>query len=155
MSKVVIKAHPETGKMFTETNNPEIFKCQLQSKEIAVNNKFITEQTRVAFPPLTKEVVEAFSHLKDGDRFPIDGKIRKIVSSIPQFEGHQEVINPKTEEKMGYYQTFEFTSDLNKSDMDLRDHSTEEQAKALGITITEEFESVSEKNYQTADDFQK
>jgi len=155
MSKVRIKAHPETGNLFTETSNPEIFKCRVEKQQVVVNNGFVIKQNRAAFPPITKEVVDSLGHLKDGDVFPIEGKIVKKSSTIPQFEGHKQVINPDTKEEMGYYQTFEFTSDLNKSDMDLRDHSTEEQAKALGITITEESESVSEKNYQTADDFQK
>lgn len=136
MSKVIIVAHPETGEMFTEQKN-DIFKCQVRSEEVVVKNKFITKETRVAFPPFTKDAVEAFSHLKDGDRFPIEGRIRKTVSSIPQFEGHQQVTNPETDEKMGYYHTFEFTSNLKVNDLDIRDMEPEDQAEILGLVKRE------------------
>jgi len=152
MSQVRIKAHPETGKLFTQTNNPDIFKCRIESTQIEVVNEFVVKQSRSAFPPVTREVVESLQHLKDGDVFPIPGKIVRTLSTVPQYEGHQEVINPKTEEKMGYYQTYKFTSDMNASDKDLSQLSQDEQIEALGI----EAETVSEGTVmQPNSDFEK
>lgn len=120
MSKVRIVEHPETGKLFTETSNPEFFKCQVTSKEVVVSKGVVAIQKRVAFPLISKEVTELYSELKDGDNFPIPGKITRMVTDYPQYEGHEEVVNPSTGETMGYYHTYTFTSDLDAFDKDLR-----------------------------------
>ena len=120
MSKVKIIAHPETGKMFTETSNPDFVKCQLQTQELVVNGGVISFQKRVAFPALNVNTIEALKGLKSGDIFPLEGKITRKITSIPQFEGHQKVKNPTTGEEMDYYQTFEFTTNLHATDEDLR-----------------------------------
>lgn len=117
---VKIIAHPETGKLFTETSKEGWVKCQLQSKQMTVNNGVITMQTRTAFPLIQQEVVNACAGLKSGSVFPLEGKITRKVTSEPQFEGHKKVVNPTTSEEMNYYQTFSFTTNMQEQDVDER-----------------------------------
>ena len=119
-NQVKIIAHPETGKLFTETSNPDFVKCQLETREVVVQNGVMNVQKRVAFPLLSTSVVAELGTLKSGDVFPIQGKITRHLTSTPQFEGHKPVVNPKTGEDMGYYQTFEFTTNLAAYDTDER-----------------------------------
>lgn len=120
MSKIKIIAHPETGKMFTATSNPEWVKCQLQSEEIVVNNGVIQLQKRTAFPLVSSKVAEVLAGLKSGAAFPLEGRIIRKVTSTAQYEGHKQVINPTTKEEMGYYQSFDFSSDPSAHDSDER-----------------------------------
>jgi len=122
MSKVKIIAHPETKALFTATSKEGWVKCQLASEEMTVNNGVVALNRRVAFPVLQAKLLSQapFAGLKDGDDFPINGKIIRRLTSVPQYEGHQEVINPSTGEAMGYYQSFTFTADLSASDIDER-----------------------------------
>ncbi len=129
MSNIKIIAHPETGALFTETSNPDFVKCQLSSEQVVVNNGVIQLQKRVAFPLLQAKVVSALGNLTDGSKFPLGGKIIRKVTAEPQWEGHQEVINPTTGEVMGYYQSFEYTTNANASDIDMRNASVEETAQ--------------------------
>lgn len=117
---VKIIAHPETGKLFTETSKEGWVKCQLQSKQMTVNNGVITMQTRTAFPLIQQEVADACAGLKSGSVFPLEGKITRKVTSEPQFEGHKKVVNPTTGEEMNYYQTFNFTTNMQEQDVDER-----------------------------------
>ena len=120
MAKIKIIAHPETGKLFTETTNPEWVKCQLSSEEIVVNNGVINLQKRVAFPLVGAKVAKSLSYLKSGDAFPLEGKIIRKTTTVAQFEGHQEVVNPTTGETMGYYQTFDLSTNMKATDVDER-----------------------------------
>lgn len=122
MSKVKIIAHPESGKLFTETSKDGWVKCQLQSEELVTSPKgVITKQKRTAFPLLSKDAVEMMSGLKNGSVFPLEGKIVRKLTSEPQFEGHQAVLNPETKETMDYYQTYTFTTDMSLYDVDERE----------------------------------
>ena len=138
MAKVKIIAHPESGQMFTATKNPEWVKCQVASEEVVANNGVITLQRRVAFPLVSAKVAAALSNLKSGDAFPLEGKIVTKKSSIEQYEGHKEVVNPTTGEAMGYYTTYHFTSNLNDQDIDVRGMDEAEQREALGLEVVEE-----------------
>jgi len=131
MSKIKIIAHPETGKLFTETSNPDFVKCQLSSEEVVVNNGVIQLQKRVAFPLLQAKVVAALGNLKDGSAFPLPGKIIRTVTSTPQWENQAEVVNPTTREPMKYYQSYTFTTDANAQDIDLRGASADEVEQAV------------------------
>ena len=125
MGKIVIMSHPETGALFTPTKKEGWVKCRVESTDVVVNSGVITLQKRVAFPLVQQAVADHYSNLKSGDTFPIDGKIIRTVTSKPQFEGHQEVINPETGEAMGYYQSYEFTADMKAYDTDSREATTE------------------------------
>ena len=138
MAKVQIIAHPESGQMFTATKNPAWVKCQVASEEVVANNGVITLQRRVAFPLVDARVATVLSNLKSGDNFPLEGKIVTKKSSIEQYEGHKEVVNPTTGEAMGYYTTYHFTSNLNDQDLDVRDTDEAEQRVALGLEVVEE-----------------
>lgn len=117
---VTIVAHPETGALFTPTSKEGWSKCQLAETAIVVNNGVITQQKRVAFALVSNAVAEALAGLKNGSKFPVNGKIVRKTTSEPQFTGHKEVVNPSTGDPMGYYSTYKFTTDLNESDIDER-----------------------------------
>lgn len=116
---VKIIAHPETGNLFTATTKDGWVKCQVKSQEAVVSNGVITLQSRVAFPLVHQAVVESdlFKNLADGSSFPLPGKVIRKVTAEAQYEGHQEVINPETGETMGYFQTYDFTSDMKAGDL--------------------------------------
>jgi len=77
MSKVIIKAHPTTNELFTETANPEWKKCMLQSTRITVNNGVISSSKVVAFALIAAVTAEALieSGISSNDEFPVPGKI--------------------------------------------------------------------------------
>jgi len=120
MSKVKIIAHPETGKLFTETSKEGWVKCQVQSEELVETNGIISKQKRTAFPLISSAAVEMMSGLKDGSVFPLEGKITRRVTSEPQYEGQKKVVNPASGEEMNYYQSYTFTTDLKAQDVDER-----------------------------------
>jgi len=123
MSKVKIIAHPETGKLFTETSNSDVFKCQIQSlTPVVTSSGFSTVEKRTAFPPVNKLFVDYCKSigLKSGMDYPIQGKIVRKVTSEPQYPNQKQVMNPKTKEEMGYYQSYTFTTDVNAYDVDER-----------------------------------
>lgn len=124
MSKVKIIAHPETGALFTETKSEDWFKCQVQSEELSVNNGVINLNKRIAFPLVSKAVAEALKGMKSGDTFPLPGRIVRKLTSVPQFDGHKEVVNPTTGETMGYYQSYTFSSNEQEADVDERTTTT-------------------------------
>ncbi len=149
MAKVKIIAHPESGQMFTATKNPEWLKCQVRSEEIVVNdNNVVTLQPRVAFPLVSAKVAAVLSNLKDGDEFPIPGKIITKKSDIEQYADQKEVVNPTTGEAMGYYTTYHFTSNLNDQDIDVRSMDEAEQRVALGLEGEEEVTKI-QSEFQT------
>lgn len=139
-SQVKIIAHPETGKLFTETSNPDYVKCQLETKEMVVTNGVGNIQKRTVFPLFSTEFVQMLGALKSGDIFPIQGKIIRHVTSTPQYDNHKPVVNPKTGEEMGYYQTFEFTTNMDAYDTDKRVSTPAPQATELKPNI--QFDSV-------------
>jgi len=137
---IKIIAHPETGKLFTATKKEGWVKCQVKSQQAVVSNGVITLQTRVAFPLVQAEIANSlFNQLKDGDTFPINGKIVRTVTAEPQYEGHQEVVNPETSEAMGYYQSYDFSDNLNASDKGTSDNP---YVKEVEATKVEEEETV-------------
>jgi hypothetical protein len=129
MSAVRIISHPETGAMFTPTKNEEWVKCQLRSEQLVAKNGIVTVEARVAFPLISAKVVPLLSSLKSGDVFPMPGKIITKTTSVPQYEGHKEVVNPTTGEQMGYYRTYAFTTNLQEQDID-------EKVPSVSLTTT-------------------
>lgn len=117
---VKIIAHPETGKLFTATSKEGWVKCQVRSEELVSTGGVITVQKRTAFPLIQQAAADLMSNLKSGSEFPITGKITRKITSEPQYPGHKEVINPETKESMGYYQSYNFTTNMNEHDVDER-----------------------------------
>ena len=122
MSTVKIYAHPETKALFTPTSNPDYMKCRVESEEIVLNNGVMRLQKRTAFPLVETKVADYLtkSGLKSGSTFPVNGKIVRKLTSEPQYDNQQPVINPSTGEVMDYFQTYTFTSDQHAQDVDER-----------------------------------
>ncbi len=99
-SQLTIIAHPETGKLFTETSNPEWSKCQLRQSGIRVVNGVISNASKSAFPLIATSVANDLikAGLKSGDAFPVEGQIARQLSRVPFYEGQNPVTNPTTGE---------------------------------------------------------
>ena len=130
MSKVIIKAHPITGELFTPTSNPEWSKCMLQSTRLSASNGVITSNKIVAFALIATATAKALSEsgLKGNDEFPLPGKIvvnefydtdenyregmvaKQYAGSHPK-AGENMLVNGKT-----VYRETEFTTDLKAQD---------------------------------------
>jgi hypothetical protein len=131
--KLQIIENPETKELFTAVND-NLVKCQLKSETVFGQSKsgIMTSSSRVAFPTFDKKTaleLQKQFNLKNGSTFPIPGKIVRLTSTSPMWEGQKEVSNPTTQESMGYYQNFVFTTNLEDTDRDI----TEELA-----TVSEE-----------------
>jgi len=124
--------------LFTPTSKSGWYKCQLETQEISVNNGLITTSKRVAFPAIDEKTVKALQSMgiKNGDEFPLQGKIVRKLTNTPQFEGHEPVVNPSDGTVMDYYQTYTFTTNLKEQDVDERVtvevEDTEEVAAGVG-----------------------
>lgn len=126
MSKVIIVAHPETGKLFTETKNPKFVKCQLKtSGGFRVQNGVIDKDKTVCFSLLSKSAADQLEALglKDGGSFSnfVPGKIVRQLSRVPFYPEQKVVLvgaggeneRPALIGGNEYYQQFQFTADLN------------------------------------------
>lgn len=123
MSKVIIVAHPETGKLFTPTANPKFVKTQLKTQGgFRVSNGVIAEDNTVCFPLISAGVAKSLEEagLKSGDVFPVEGKIIRQLSRVPFYKDQTVVLvgaggeneRPALIEGNEYYQQFQFTADL-------------------------------------------
>ena len=121
-SKLIIVAHPETGKLFTPTEkNADWSKCQVRQSGVKVTNGVISNASRSAFPLIDTKVANELlkNGLKSGDAFPIEGQIVRRLSKIPFYENQNPVTNPNTGEVMKkdgepYYMQDSFTSDMTE-----------------------------------------
>lgn len=161
---IVVVAHPTekdaAGKplLYLPTADPKVVKLQLRTVGmIAVNNGFIAEANRSAFPAVQKSVIDMFEktgQLGDGKPWPIDGKIIRQLSRKPLYDQSNgdaqttvqiperrnekdEVISEAREaliNDLPYYQQFLFTTDLNAADDVYLDWETEEVANTTPST---------------------
>jgi hypothetical protein len=148
MSNLVIVAHPETKELYTETNKKDFFKCQVREiGTITVNKGVINSNDRVAFPLLPEKVIKmpAFANLKDGSAFPVSGKIQRVLSLEPQFEGHQTVkkgSEPDAEEALMngqvYYSQYIFTDNMNAASTIWVDGDGKQVVESLDLISPEE-----------------
>lgn len=91
-----VVAHPVTGLIITPSvNNPEYGKIRLDQEVRVFNNGFMSIQKRTAFVAAKIEDLESLK-LRVGSI--MEGKIIKIESFSPQYEGHTPKINPTTGE---------------------------------------------------------
>jgi hypothetical protein len=140
MSNLVIVAHPETKELYTETNKKDFFKCQVREiGTITVNKGVINSNDRVAFD------LPAFANLKDGSAFPVSGKIQRVLSLEPQFEGHQTVkkgSEPDAEEALMngqvYYSQYIFTDNMNAASTIWVDGDGKQVVESLDLISPEE-----------------
>ena len=128
--KVVAKANPETGKLFTIGNNPEWCSVRVESSVLENDEGFWLLKTRSAKIRLQVELAKALSSkgvLKDGLELPIKGQIVVRESFEPFYSGQAEKINPSTSEVILYmnrpvYRQSVFTSNMNDKDMFIKDY---------------------------------
>ena len=138
---ITIVANPITGKLFTATSKEGWVKCQVQSKELNVNNGIMSLQKRTAFPLIQEEAANFMleNGLKDGSKLPINGKIVRKLTSEPQYVGQKKVVNPTTGEEMGYYQSYTFTTNVNAQDVDERTAVKSETKASANIPVGSAF----------------
>lgn len=100
MGKVIMKAHPETGELGTKSASGNSVLIRVETEEIVNRNGYIDVEKRSALAPLSEKAAEILlKGKKDGDEFPMKGKIIVEESFKPFFEGQESVINPTTGEK--------------------------------------------------------
>lgn len=129
----VIK-HPETGDIITtftkdDANGVEQTYGTVRVDEtvLMIANGFTSKQSRTAFITLDADALEILSpHIKDGHPYPMEGKIVVKETFTPQWVGHSPKINPTTNENVLVdgklvYRSSDFSSDMNQSDVLLRD----------------------------------
>lgn len=92
MSKIIMRAHPETGQLGTETigkDGKTYLTVRVEQSAIEINNGFVQERKRVAFAQVPKELEHLLKGKKDGDEFPSSGKIVIKEKLSPFFEGQE------------------------------------------------------------------
>lgn len=99
--KVVIKAHTETGAMFTPVDGfPNLLGTRLEQVGTPVRTPggIFSVLKLVAFVTFTKAFIEGFfSTLVDGDDFPLPGKLQRQESNMAFYKGHKPAIIPASE----------------------------------------------------------
>lgn len=109
--------HPQTGEMVTASAKEGFGVCRVDQETTSINNNFISKRKRVAF---LRGKIEDLNSLVSQKR--IQGKIIRITSEAPFYEGQDPVSNPDTGEAAtnlngnNYYQEFRFTQDLGAFD---------------------------------------
>ena len=106
MSKVktIITAHPTTGLVITEaesSNGNKYGKYMVQSAIPVVNKEgFFSFQKRAAFITVGEDQLEgAKAFLTAGMEVPFAGRIQRVESRTPQYEGHSPKVIPADKKK--------------------------------------------------------
>ena len=128
--KVIAKANPENGKLFTVGNNPEWCSVRVESSVLENDEGFWLLKTRSAKIRLQVELAKALMSrgmIKDGQELPLKGKIVVRESFEPFYDGQTVKINPSTGEAILYmdrpvYRQSIFTSNLDERDMFIKDY---------------------------------
>ena len=102
-NKAIIQAHPDSGLVVTEGESKagnKYGKFVVKETQMVVNEQgFMAAQTRAAFITIGEDQLElAKASLKAGDAVPFAGRIQRIETREPQYEGHKAKINPTTNE---------------------------------------------------------
>lgn len=121
MGKLIVKSNPNTGLIITPSeNNAEYGSVMVQETTNKVSGGFINAEIRTVFFRASLKTLNAMS-LKDGQEFPIEGKLVHHESTTPFFEGQA----PKKAGKNGgvllfngmpIYRETVFTSELAEVD---------------------------------------
>jgi hypothetical protein len=139
MEKVIMRAHPETGELGTEQtmkNGEKIVTVRVEQSTIEANNGFIQERKKVAFARLPENLKHLIDNKKDGDEFPIPGKIVVKEALKPFYEGQE----PKragadggycVKDGQPIYREAIFTSNLNAQDELIEHNAIVESLAAL------------------------
>lgn len=146
--KAIIQVNPKTGLVITEgisVSGKKYGKFMVKETSLSVNDAgFLTPQTRAAFIPVSEDQLElAKTTLKAGMEVPFAGRIQRIETRVPQYEGHKPKVIP-ADAKAGtpereylldgalvYFQD-KWNSDVNCSDILL---SSSRVAEAVSSSI--------------------
>jgi len=115
-----IVAHPVTGQVFTESSkNPGWGVIRVDSNQVVMSNGIMDIQKRTAFVRMKTEIFKALD-FKAGQIMP--GKIRRMESFAPFYEGQPAKINPTTKELVltngqPTYLQFEYVDDAKAQDL--------------------------------------
>jgi len=122
MGKLIVKSNKNTGSVITPSeNNADWGSIMISEETFVVNGGIINRQSRNAFFRAELTTLNAMS-LKDGQEFPIDGKLVHHEATTPFYEGHA----PKKAGKDGgvllfngmpIYRETVFTSDPAETDL--------------------------------------
>ena len=122
MGKLIVKSNKNTGLVITPSeNNAEWGSIMISEETFVVNGGIINRQSRNAFFRAELTTLNAMS-LKDGQEFPIEGKLVNHEATTPFYEGQA----PKKAGKDGgvllfnglpIYRETVFTSDPAETDL--------------------------------------
>lgn len=122
MGKLIVKSNKNTGSVITPSeNNPDWGSIMISEETFVVNGGIINRQSRNAFFRAELTTLNAMS-LKDGQEFPIQGKLVHHEATTPFYEGQA----PKKAGKDGgvllfngmpIYRETVFTSDPAETDL--------------------------------------
>ena len=87
------------------SKNPEYSSILIGCDTMGISNGFLTKDKRRAFytgkTELVEELVKEYN-LKEGSKFPVEGKIIILESTTPFFEGQEPKKNPSNGETMTF-----------------------------------------------------
>ena len=123
-NQAIVVKHPETGNVITkwEKDGKTYGKIRLDQSTIEVANGFTNIRKRVAFVTMDEATMEVLApSLKDGQPYPIDGKIVRKESFSPFYDGQAHKINPTTNEAVlvngnKVYLKDDFTTNMSAKD---------------------------------------
>jgi hypothetical protein len=144
--KVKIKEHPKTGEIINNISTSakdgkEYGTIRVDQAVLDANGGFLNKKNRTAFIRGEKgSLLDLCEGLKDGDDFPLGGKILILESHTPFYDNQSPKINPETGEVVkadgrAVYRAYEWTDDMSAQDVFLRDaikDSVESELDALG-----------------------
>jgi hypothetical protein len=128
--KVIAKANPETGVLFTIGNNPDYCSLRVESSVLENDEGFWTLRTRTARIRLQVVLAKALLEkglIKDGQELPVKGQIIVRESFERFYDGQEMKINPSNGTVILYmsrpvYRQSVFTSNMDDKDMLIKDY---------------------------------
>jgi len=97
--KAIVQKHPKTGEVITLAESKSGYKygkIMVKSTTLTVNaSGFFTPQNRTAFISIPEEHLElAKSAIIAGQEVPFAGRIQRVETREPQYEGHNPKVIP-------------------------------------------------------------
>ncbi|MCA0933249.1 hypothetical protein LCM02_12370 [Lutimonas saemankumensis] len=141
-----VVAHPETGevityfsKMDSEGVEKNYGKVRIDEEVLTLTNGYLSPKRRTAFITLDDAALRILSpYIKEGQPYPMEGKIIITESLEPQYEGQDPKLNPSTGKYItsdGFYiyRSTEFTTNLDAKDKLIQYNSNIIQEKELEV----------------------
>ena len=131
MSKILVKTHPETGRVLTQNpKNQDWSTVRLEQETFVMNGRIAGKVTRSAFITGPTEVLNAMNLQPNGE-YPVPGKLVVKESLTPFYEGQKAKVAGDTgvECKLDgqpIYRQVEFSNDTTAPDVLIAHNNTEE-----------------------------